>query len=87
MYYKRIFVKYCIKVYNEVIGNYLGVYSMFMEEDFKIISENINKCTININNKNNVLSDKYLLRNKSNNKHVDILKIRKPIKRLIKILR
>lgn len=53
---------------------------MFMEEDFKIISENINKCTININNKNNVLSDKYLLRNKSNNKHVDILKIRKPIK-------
>ncbi len=43
MYYKRIFVKYCIKVYNEVIGNYLGVYSMFMEEDFKIISENINK--------------------------------------------
>lgn len=35
---------------------------MFMEEDFKIISENINKGTININNKNNVLSDKYLLK-------------------------
>ncbi|KEI77162.1 ATPase AAA [Clostridium botulinum A2 117] len=47
---------------------------MFMEEDFKIISENINKGTININNKNNVLSDKYLLKNKSNNRHVDILK-------------
>ena len=46
---------------------------MFMEEDFKIISENINKGTININNKNNVLSDKYLLKNKSNNRHVDIL--------------
>lgn len=60
---------------------------MFMEEDFKIISENINKGTININNKNNVLSDKYLLKNKSNNRHVDILKIKKPIKRLIKILR
>lgn len=60
---------------------------MFMEEDFKIISENINKGTININNKNNVLSDKYLLKNKSNNRHVDILKIKKLIKRLIKILR
>ncbi|WP_061316935.1 sigma-54 interaction domain-containing protein [Clostridium botulinum] len=57
---------------------------MFMEEDFKIISENINKCTININNKNNVLSDKYLLRNKSNNKHVDILKNKETHKKINK---
>ncbi len=42
---------------------------MFIEEDFKIISENINKCIIN----NNVMSNKGLLKNKSNNKHVDIL--------------
>ncbi|AJE09915.1 sigma-54 interaction domain-containing protein [Clostridium botulinum] len=57
---------------------------MFMEEDFKIISENINKCIININNKNNVLSDKYLLRNKSNNKHVDILKNKETHKKINK---
>ncbi|APQ76102.1 sigma-54-dependent Fis family transcriptional regulator [Clostridium botulinum] len=57
---------------------------MFMEEDFKIISENINKGTININNKNNVLSDKYLLKNKSNNRHVDILKNKETHKKINK---
>ncbi|EJO5348386.1 sigma 54-interacting transcriptional regulator [Clostridium botulinum] len=46
---------------------------MFMEEDFKIISENINKAAVNINNKNRVLCDKSLLKNKSN-KHGDILR-------------
>lgn len=57
---------------------------MFMEEDFKIISENINKGTININNKNNVLSDKYLLKHKSNNRHVDILKNKETYKKINK---
>ncbi|NFN88301.1 AAA family ATPase [Clostridium sporogenes] len=51
---------------------------MFIEEDFKIISENINKCIIN----NNVLSDKGLLKNKSNNKHVDILSNNKNSKKI-----
>ncbi|EJP6473701.1 sigma 54-interacting transcriptional regulator [Clostridium botulinum] len=50
---------------------------MFIEEDFKIISENINKCVIN-----NVLSDKRLLKNKSNNKHVDILSNNKNSKKI-----
>ncbi|GAA0748294.1 sigma-54 interaction domain-containing protein [Clostridium oceanicum] len=52
---------------------------MFIEEDFKIISENINKDLITISNKNKVLSDKNkkLLKNKNgifDKKHVDILR-------------
>ncbi|EPY2278502.1 sigma-54 interaction domain-containing protein [Clostridium sporogenes] len=45
---------------------------MSIEEDFKIISENINKHIITIDNKNRVLSDKGLLEDK-NNRHIDIL--------------
>ncbi|NFQ35287.1 sigma-54 interaction domain-containing protein [Clostridium sporogenes] len=46
---------------------------MSIEEDFKIISENINKHIITIDNKNKVLSDKDLLEDKNNNRHIDIL--------------
>ncbi|HDK7168729.1 sigma-54-dependent Fis family transcriptional regulator [Clostridium sporogenes] len=48
---------------------------MSIEEDFKIISENINKHIITIDNKNRVLSDKGLLEDKknNNNRHIDIL--------------
>ncbi len=48
---------------------------MSIEEDFKIISENINKHIITIDNKNRVLSHKGLLEDKknNNNRHIDIL--------------
>ncbi|WP_251861005.1 sigma 54-interacting transcriptional regulator [Clostridium sp. Marseille-Q2269] len=46
---------------------------MSMEEDFKIISENINKHVVDIEDKSSAFRCKGLLKDEKNNRHIDIL--------------